>query len=99
MRSFDPNVRPPFTFTYAQIAGRDGLSDEQVTEANGYGWPTIAVRDKVILLSCGWAAMKGQYAWDECPFDLKMKISDAAKARLNFPLPGDHNYVEQEVVK
>lgn len=87
MKSFDPNVPPPFSFTYAQIAGRDGLEPHQELEAQALGWPVMTVKGRRVLLSVGWAGREGDFEYDICPFDLKMKICDAATARRNFPLP------------
>jgi hypothetical protein len=108
MKTYDPNKRPNFSFTYRELAGAEKLTFEKLEEARRAGWPTWerwlgygddAFCEGTYLVNCmttisDRAGQPVIYSWE-----LKMKLCDAMLARRNFPTPEDYFYVEPEVAQ
>lgn len=109
MRQYDPNKRPPFSFTYREMAGAQKLTFEKLEEARRLGWPTwerwLKSSDgadyhegtylvHAMTCICGRDFQPIEYSWE-----LKMKLCDAMAARRNFPTPDDYFYVKPEVAQ
>lgn len=109
MRQYDPNKRPPFSFTYGEIMGVTSLTIHKVDEARRLGWPTWEHWRKN---SDNEDYLAGIYLVHECTCiadralqpviysdEIKDKLRSARIARENFPLPGDPRYAHQEVAQ
>ena len=109
MKQYDPNKRPPFSFTYREMTGAQKLSLEKIEEARRLGWP---LWERVLKNEESGMYVEGTYLAhamtsiaDEhgkpivYSWELKMKLMDAMHARRNFPTPDDPFEQTQEVTR